>query len=340
MKSNKVTIHDISNALNIDSSTVSRALNDSPRVSKKTKERIAKKAEELGYQRNSLASNLRTNRTNTIGVIVPRISRNFFSTVISGIEETAYESGFNVVICQSLESLDREKKIVETLLANRVDGILISISMETTTYEHLKSFYDHGSPIVFYDRPCYFKDCTVVSIDDYKASFDATEHLILQGRKQIFHFSGPQEIELYRNRKRGYSDALKKHNIPFNEKFCYESGLSEQDGLNAAKEILSLDNIDGIYSSNDTAAISAIQYLKNEGIKIPKDIAVVGFNNNPISAVIEPSLTTINQPDFKMGKIAAEILLNQIKNQNMDSKNQSIVLNSELIIRNSSLHLS
>ena len=336
MKQNKTTIHDISNALNIDSSTVSRALNNSPRVSKKTKEKILKKASELGYQRNSLASNLRTNRTNTIGVIVPRISRNFFSTVISGIEETAYENGFNVIICQSLESLDREKQLIDTLLANRVDGVLISISMETTSYDHLKPYYEHGSPIVFYDRPCHFEDCTVVSIDDYKASFDATEHLISTGRKKIFHFSGPQEIELYRNRKRGYIDALTKHNIPFNENYCYESDLSEKEGIKAAKKILKLDtNIDAIYSSNDTAAIAAMKYFKSIGKIIPDDIAFVGFNNDPISAVIEPSLTTVNQPDFKMGKIAAAILLGQIKNKNKDSKNQSIVLNSELIVRNS-----
>lgn len=336
MKQNKTTIHDISNALNIDSSTVSRALNNSPRVSKKTKEKILKKASELGYQRNSLASNLRTNRTNTIGVIVPRISRNFFSTVISGIEETAYENGFNVIICQSLESLDREKQLIDTLLANRVDGVLISISMETTSYDHLKPYYEHGSPIVFYDRPCHFEDCTVVSIDDYKASFDATEHLISTGRKKIFHFSGPQEIELYRNRKRGYIDALTKHNIPFNENYCYESDLSEKEGIKAAKKILKLDtDIDAIYSSNDNAAIAAMKYFKSIGKIIPDDIAFVGFNNDPISAVIEPSLTTVNQPDFKMGKIAAAILLGQIKNKNKDSKNQSIVLNSELIVRNS-----
>ncbi|WP_139958496.1 LacI family DNA-binding transcriptional regulator [Flavicella sediminum] len=338
MKSNKITIHDISSALNIDSSTVSRALNDSPRVSKKTKEKIAKKAAELGYQRNSLASNLRTNRTNTIGVIVPRISRNFFSTVIAGIEETAYEAGFNVVICQSLESIDREKKLIETLLANRVDGILISISMETTSYEHLQSYYDHGSPIVFYDRPCHFHNCTAVSIDDYKASFDATEHLIQSGRKNIFHFSGPQEIELYQNRKRGYKDALKKHNIEVNEDYCHESGLSEKEGIKAAKKIMNLKNIDAIFSANDTAAIGAMKYLKTQGIRIPEDIAVVGFNNDPISEVIEPSLTTVNQPDFKMGKIAATILLGQIKNKKADTKDQSIVLNSELIIRNSSIN--
>ena len=335
MKKSKTTIHDISKALNIDSSTVSRALNNSPRVSKKTREKINRKANELGYQRNSLASNLRTNKTNTIGVIVPRISRKFFSSVIAGIEETAYEAGYNVIICQSLDSLEREVKLMGTLLANRVDGVLISISMETTNYNHLQAYLNHGAPIVFFDRPCDLAHCSNVGIDSYQASFDATEHLISQGCKHIVHLSGPQEIELYRNRKNGYEAALTKHHIALNEAYCIESSLSEKDGISAAKKILELKKIDGIYSANDTAAIGAIKHLKNNGISIPNDIAVVGFNNDPISAVIEPSLTTINQPGFEMGKISGDLLLAQIQEKNTTIENKSILLSSELIVRNS-----
>ncbi len=336
MSFNKITIHDISKALEIDSSTVSRALNDSPRVSKKTKAKILAKAEELGYQRNSLASNLRTKKTNTIGVVVPRISRNFFSTVIAGIEETAHEKGYNVVICQSLESLEREQKIAETLLSNRVDGLLISISMQTTSYNHLKPFKAYGAPIVFYDRPCSFESSSSVSIDDIDASFKATEHLILQGCKNIVHFGGPQEIKLYQNRKKGYQNALEKHGLDYAEDYFFSTKLSEKDGIAMAKKVLALGNVDGIYSANDTAAISAIQYLKSQGVNIPKDIAVVGFNNDPISAVIEPSLTTINQPDFEMGQKATTILINEIENNAKPV--ESIVLVSELIIRDSSKH--
>ena len=335
-KTEQITIHDIARALNIDSSTVSRALNDSPRVSSKTKQRILEKATELGYQRNSLASNLRTNKTNTIGVIVPRISRNFFSSVISGIEDTAQEAGYNVIICQSFESLEREKKIMETLMANRVDGILISISMHTVNYDHLKPYLNLGGSIVFYDRPCHFENCSSISINDYKASFQATEHLIQNGCKNIVHFSGPQLIDLYKNRKQGYVDALKKYGLDFNEAYCLESKLSEEDGVIFAKKILEMGHIDGIYSSNDTAAISAVQYLKSQGVNIPKDIAVVGFNNDPISSVIEPGLTTINQPDFEMGKMASTLLINHIENKK--TKPESKVLDIELVIRNSSKH--
>ncbi len=284
MKNNNVTIHDISKALGIDSSTVSRALNNSDRVSKKTKEKIINKAAELGYQRNSLASKLRTNRTNTIGVIVPRISRHFFSSVIAGIEETAFKAGFDVIICQSLESIDREKKLVETLLSNRVDGILISISMETTSYDHLNNYKKNGFPLIFFDRPCNVQENTNVIIDDFKASFKATEHLIERGCRHIAHFSGPQNLELYQNRKSGYLEALKVHGIPISEALIIETQLMQKDGITAAKAILKLPKIDGVFSANDTAAISAIQYLKSQQINIPNDIAFVGFSNEPISA--------------------------------------------------------
>ncbi len=333
MLKGKTTIHDISKALGIDSSTVSRALNNSPRVSNTTKAKIIAKAEELGYQRNSLASNLRTNKTHTIGVVVPRISRNFFSTVISGIEETAYEKGYNVLICQSLESLEREKKIINTLVSNRVDGLLISISMQTTSFQHFKPFSDYGAPIVFYDRPCNFEHCTNVTIDDFEASFKATEHLILNGCKHIAHFGGPQAITLYQNRKKGYIAALKKHGLVFEDALCFENQLSAKDGAAMAKTILKMDKVDGIYSANDTAAISALRYLKNNGVAVPEDIAIVGFNNDPISAVIEPALTTINQPDFEMGKQATTRLIAHIENKN--GPTNSVILSSELLVRDS-----
>jgi LacI family transcriptional regulator len=337
MKKEKATIHDISKSLGIDSSTVSRALNDSPRVSKKTKDIILKKAKELGYQRNILASNLRTNKTNTIAVVLPRISRHFFSTVIAGIEETAYEAGYNLLICQSLDSLDREKKIMSTLISNRVDGVIISISMETTNYEHLEAYKQLGNPIIFIDRPCSLENCSNINIDNFHASFMTTEHLIFQGCKHIAHFSGSQNIELYRQRKNGYLAALKKHKIDINNHYIFESNLSEEDGINSAKKILELNIIDGIISANDTAAISAMQYLKSQGVKIPEDIAVTGFNNDPISAVIEPSLTTINQPAFEIGEMASNLLLKQIENKSNITVAKSTLLNSELIIRNSSL---
>ncbi|ALJ03728.1 LacI family transcriptional regulator [Pseudalgibacter alginicilyticus] len=336
MKKEKATIHDISKSLGIDSSTVSRALNDSPRVSKTTKDAVIQKAKELGYQKNSLASNLRTNKTHTIAVVLPRISRHFFSTVIAGIEETAYEAGYNVIICQTLDILDREKKIMSTLISNRVDGVIISISMETTNYEHLEAYRNLNNPIIFFDRPCDLENCTNINIDNFHASFMTTEHLIFEGCKHIAHFSGSQNIELYRQRKNGYLAALKKHNIKVNDHYIFESNLSEEDGINSAKKLLKLGTVDGLISANDTAAIAAMQYFKSQGIKVPEDISVAGFNNDPISAVIDPSLTTINQPAFDIGKRASSLLLELIESKSTNTDTPSTVLNSELIIRNSS----
>ena len=336
---NKTTIHDIAKALKVDASTVSRALNNSPRVSQKTKDRITAKANELGYQRNLLASNLRKSVTNTIGVIVPRISRHFFSSVISGIEETAYDAGYNVIICQSLEQLKRERKLVETLLANRVDGVLLSVSMETDKFDHLLNMKNNGTPFLFFDRHCEIEGISSVLIDDFQGGFDATEHLILNGCKNIGHFSGPQELAIYRNRTAGYRKALEKYKFPFRPELLLRSSLMENDGAEGAKTLLSLPyKVDGLFSANDIAAIGAMKYFKNEGVKVPDEIAIVGFSNEPVSGIIDPSLTTVDQPGFQIGQIATKLLLDEISkapNANATMA-KTTILKSSLIERDSS----
>jgi len=337
MQNNKVTIHDIAKALNLDSSTVSRALNDSPRVIQKTKDIVLAKAAEMGYQRNHLASSLRKSKTNTIGVIVPRISRHFFSSVISGIEETAYEAGYTVIICQSLEEFNREKKIINTLMGQRVDGVLMSISMETKDYKHLEVLKKQGIQLVFFDRHCDIPNYSNVLIDDFKGGFEATEHLILKGCKHIAHFSGPQNLEIYKNRFKGYKHALSKHGLPFEEALVFPSKLMEDDGRKNSEKLLALPNpVDGIFSANDVAAIGAMKYLTDKGVKIPEDIAIVGFSNEPISTVINPALTTINQPGIEMGKAATELLLKHITKENGALDAQTIIMDSNLIERQSS----
>jgi len=315
MKKGKLTENDISKELGINSSTVSRALNNSSRVTQKTKDKILKKATELGYQRNSLASKLRTNKTNTIGVIVPRISRQFFSSVISGIEETAYDAGYDVIICQSLDNLEREKKLIETLLSNRVDGILISVSTQTLGKDDFNNCKQNETPIIFFDRPYNVEENTNVIIDDFKAGFEATEHLIVNGCKNIVHFSGPQNSELYKRRKNGYIAALKKYNLTVDSNYIIASNLMKCDGIENAKKILDLSKVDAVFSANDVAAISAMLYLKERGVKIPDDIKFVGFSNEQISSVIEPSLSTISQSDFKMGTVASSLLFEQIEHK-------------------------
>lgn len=334
---NKPTIHDIAKALGIDSSTVSRALNDSPRVTKVTKIRILEKAEALGYQRNMLASNLRKNITHTIGVVVPRISRHFFSSAIQGIEETAYLAGYNVIICQSLEQLEREKKIVDGLVANRVDGLLISVSMETLNYDHLKTLKNSGIPLIFFDRHCDISGFSNVLIDDFKGGFDATEHLILKGSRHIVHLSGPQGLEIYKNRFEGYKAALQEHNLIFKEEYVISSRLMEQDGYISMQKLLRQNpGIDGVFAANDMSAIGAMKYTKEQGIKIPDTIAFVGFSNEPVSEIIEPSLTTIDQSGFEIGKVATELIFEYIANKKTVQKVQTILIDTHLIERDSS----
>lgn len=338
MENTKATIHDIARILGIDSSTVSRALNNSSRVTQKTKDKIMAKALELGYQRNHLASSLRKSKTYTLGVIVPRISRHFFSSAISGIEETAHEAGYNVIICQSLEQLAREQKIVETLVANRIDGLLMSISMETVNYDHLQGLKRRKIPFVFFDRHCEIPGNSNVIIDDFQAGFDATEHLILNRSRKIVHFAGPQNLEIYKNRFKGYKAALKKYQIPYIEEFVLTSRLMKSDGIENAKKLLALPyKIDAFFSANDEAAISAMQYLKEKGVKMPEDIAVVGFSNESISSVIEPPLTTINQSGFEIGKTATSLLLSQIDKEHRGQMSETIMLKPSLIKRKSSI---
>ena len=339
MKSNKLTIHDLANLLKIDSSTISRALNDSPRVAEKTKKMIIAKADELGYQRNTIASNLRKNKTHTIGVVVPRISRHFFSSVISGIEESAYKKGFNVIICQSLDESEREENILKTLTANRVEGILISISMNTVSPDYFLDLKKRGIPFVFFDRHFEAVNTSKVLLDDFQGGFDATQHLISEGCKEIAHFCGPKNISIYKNRLEGYKAALEKNSIPFKKELVIKSGLMEKDGFNNTQKLLAIPiKVDGIFFANDVSAIGAMKYLKSQGIAIPETIAVVGFGNSLISKAIEPTLTSIEQNAFKMGKVATEILLDIMNktDSTTQDKFETIKMHATLIKRDSS----
>lgn len=335
----KTTIHEIAKALNVDSSTVSRALNDSDRVKAKTKKRVLDKAQELGYSRNMLASNLRRNKSNTIGVVVPRISRHFFSSTIAGIEAVASQAGYNVIICQSLEEIDRERKIIRNLMANRVDGILISVTMETHDNSHLTDCFDNGTPLVFFDRHVAgMKQTGKVLIDDLQGGFEATEHMIEQGCRKIAHLTAPLDVEIYKNRHKGYRSALEKYNLDYDKNLVFVSKLSKEDGYRLADKIVKeLDGVDGIFSANDFAAIGAMNYLKSMGKKIPEDMAIVGFSNEPTSAVIEPSLTTVDQSGEEIGRLACNLLLDYFENGNTLVNDKTIMLQPKLIVRDSSI---
>ena len=346
MKFTQITIKDIARELGISPSTVSRALKDHPDISKDTKKAVNNLAKKLNYQPNIVALNLRKKKTNTIGVIIPEIVHFFFSTIISGIEDTAHEAGYNVILAQSSESLVREKADVQTLYNSRVDGLLMSISRETTEYDHIESVLERGLPIVFYDRNYPNQETSKILVDDFAGSKEAVEHLIDQGCKRIAHIQAAFKLTIAIERLRGYQTALSEHNLPFYEGYLQECpGGNVEDGLKAMNNLLSLpQQPDGVFANNDVLAMGAMQAIKKAGLKIPQDIAVVGFSNWFYSSMIEPPLSSVDQPGFLMGQEAAKLLIKQIeiieKDKDAIIVPETKILKTKLVIRESSLRKS
>lgn len=334
----ETTIHDIAKALNISASTVSRALKDNPLISEATREKIKKTAAEMGYRPNVLAANFRTKKTNTIGVIVPLINRHFFSSVISGIEDVAYRQGFAVVISQSNDYFEKENRIAQTLFANRVDGLIISIAMETTSYEHLKLFSERRIPLIFFDRVVDEIKAHKIVVDDFGGGYLATDHLVNQGRKRIAMIGGPLNLKIYQNRQSGYLAALENAGIEADLSMIIHNSLTREDGTRAIERLLSqAEPPDAIFCANDTTALSSIIYLREKGIKVPDQIAIVGFSNEPFSEVVTPSISTIQQPGFEMGQKAAELIVEQINQKDRKIRFKTLKMPTELIVRESSV---
>ncbi|HMJ68486.1 MAG TPA: LacI family DNA-binding transcriptional regulator [Cyclobacteriaceae bacterium] len=342
MKFNQVTIKDIARELGISPSTVSRALKDHPDISAETKKAVNELAERLNYQPNIVALSLRQKKTNTIGVIIPEIVNTFFSTVISGIEDVAYEGGYNVILAQSNESYQREVTDMKALFNSRVDGMLLSLSRETTNFDHIESIISKGVPIVLYDRFYSNPNLSKVIVDDYVGAKEAVLHLIEQGCKRIAHLEGAPNLIISKDRLRGYQDALSESNLEIRETYtvvCPNNSFEE--GQRATQKLLSLSTPpDAIFATNDPMAMGAIMAIKEKGLTIPDDVAVVGFSNYFFSQITDPSLTSVDQPGFEMGQEAARLLIRQIEIRDKDLEDlpaETKILKTKLIIRNSSL---
>jgi LacI family transcriptional regulator len=337
LREKEITIYDLAKKLNISIATVSRALKDDPVVSKKTKKKIADLAQEMGYRSNNFARNLRNQKTNTIGVIVPRLNSYFMSTVIAGIESIANKEGYNLIISQSSESFDKEMASAKTMFNNRVDGVLVSLAYDTENLAHFDSFFKRHIPLIFFDRVVEDENSTNILIDNRKAAYEATTHLIKQGCKRIVHITATPKRNVYVDRLQGYKHALSDNNIAFREDYVIISNLSQEAGAIAAQEILQMNPLpEAVFVANDNCAVGCMLALKQAGIKIPNDIAFVGFNNDPVSKVIEPNLTTINYPGYEMGEVAARNLINHLNGKATIQSTNTIILRSELIIRDSS----
>lgn len=337
MKKHQITIIDIARQLNISKSTVSRVLTGHPRVSEKTRDAVLKLANELDYQRNMLAINLMSSQSHTIGIIVPEFVTSFFPMVIMGAQEVASKAGYNVLISQSNESYETEVANAKVMLDNRVDGVLVSLTRETRNYDHLKVFQRKGIPIVFFNRVCDDMQVPKVVVDDYEGAYKAVEHLILTGRKRIAHLGGPTSLHVSKKRLEGYKDALRKYNQPIDQELILDYDLNLDKVKIYIKHLLDLpEPPDALFTINDPTAFEAMLFMKAKGVRIPEDIAVVGFSNNYGSTLIEPRLTTVAQPTHEIGQVAAQLLLDQINSDASEWKPIYKVLKTELLVRGSS----
>jgi LacI family transcriptional regulator len=334
----EITIYDLADKLSLSAATVSRAINDHPAINKKTKIRIVEMAESMGYRSNTFASNLRKRKTNTIGVIIPRLNSQFVASVLGAMEKTANDAGYNIIVSQSMESVAREIANAKTMFDNRVDGMLVSLAYDTGNIDHFDKFIKRGIPIIFFDRVYEDNRCLRIVIDNFKNAYDITTHLAQQGCRRIMHISGNLKRNVYSERYRGYRRALKDAGIVFHKDMLLTGELNEAAGMEAAGKILSMKKRpDAIFGANDMCTASCMYVLKQNGLRIPGDIAIAGFNNDPISRIVEPNITTINYPAYQMGEIAAKTLINHLTGAGSIDNTNEIVLRSELIVRASSL---
>lgn len=337
MKQGKTTIHDIARKLNVTASTVSRALKDHPRISEQTKKRVLEEARKLNYQVNHIAAALRNGRSNTIGIVVPTTDRSFFASVIRGIEEVANRAGYHVMICQSYDSYQKELDAFDALLKARVDGVLISHGKETVNFDHIKRLKERGLPVIMFDRTTDEIGVSQVVIDDYYGAYTSVVHLLEQGCRRIAHFTNTRKIRIFKERLRGYKDALQHHGIAFDPALVAESNLQLEDGRSSMRQLL--DNgikPDAVLSASALSAVGAMQVLKERNIKIPDEVALVAFSNEVYTSFTDPPLTAVDQHSTRMGNAVAEAFLEEINRRDKPFTPRITILRPELIVRESS----
>jgi len=341
MKYEAITIKDIAKALGLSTSTVSRALRGSYEISAETKKLVLEYAEKLNYRPNPIALSLKEKRSRSIGIVVCEIANNFFSQVINGIESVAYKKGYYVIISQSHESYEREVANTQYLASRSVDGLLVSLSAETTDLAHLNKLHDRGLPIVFFDRITEEMKTHKVSANNFNGAYQATEHLIDSGFKRIAHVTVASHLSITKERLAGYKAALADHGIPFDEvlvKYCNYGGLIYSETEQAVDALLALKNRpDALVAASDKLSTGCLTALAKRNIKIPDGMAIVGFTNSQLADIFHPPLTSVRQPAFEMGQVAMEMLIQIIESKHPVTKYETKVLNTELTVRASSV---
>jgi LacI family transcriptional regulator len=332
-----VTIKDIAKALNLSTSTVSRALRGSYEINAETKRLVMEYAEKVHYSPNPIALSLKENKSKAIGVIVPEIANHFFSQAINGIEDIANKRGYHVVIFQSHESYEREIVNIQHIIARKVDGLLISLSGQTSNVSHLQEIQQKNLPLVLFDRVSDKIDAHKVVADNFDGAFRATEHLILSGRKRIAHVTSPSLLSITQERLAGYRAALEKYGIQYEESLVKYCGFGAEEAKKLVDNLIETQNPDAIFTTSDRLALDCFSAIKEKNISMPNDVAFIGFTNLKVAHLLDPSLSTVVQPAFEIGQAAAELLLDSIerKPQNIEQF-RTIKIPTEMVIRNSS----
>jgi DNA-binding LacI/PurR family transcriptional regulator len=338
MDKGHVTIKDIARELGISPSTVSKALKGHPDISRSTKMAVRELVEKWNYKPDPIALSLKGGQSKIIGVVIPEIVHYFFSTVISGIEDLAYDSGYHVMFCQSNEDYEREVRAVQTLLSSRVDGILVSIAKVTRNYDHFREITRKKIPLVFFDRICDEIETDRVIVDDEAGAYEAVNHLIRTGCRNIIHLSGPPEVNIGINRMKGFIRALKDNNMAVH----YENIINCDTSGDAVKIIPDLlrrkTKPDGIFAVNDLTAAEAMKIIKQHGYRVPEDISIVGFTSGMISDLTDPPLTSVEQHGYIIGKEAVKLLINRIGSTN-NPPFQTRIIETRLVIKGSTKQL-
>ena len=330
-----VNIKKLAKILNISISTVSKALRDSHDISKETKEKVIALANELNYQPNPHASSLRKAKSKTIAVIIPEIANNYFSLAINGIESIAQEKGYHVLIYLTHESYMKEVALMRLLHGGRVDGILISLSSTTTDYSHLLELQQKGLPLVFFDRVYEQFDTVSITTDDYESAYQATKHLVVRGCTRIAHLMISKNLSIGDKRLKGYRKALEDQHLEVDETLIVSCTNEDELNFDLIKNLLLNSNPDGIFAAVERYAISTYEVCKELDISIPGDVKVISFSNLQTASLLNPSLTTITQPAFEIGRQAATILLRALEEKRFELKNETIIFKSTLIQRES-----
>ena len=334
MKRQNLTINDIAKALSVSKSTVSRALRDAHDVNPETKKRIQEFAKEHDFHPDYLAKSLRNRSTKTIGVIVPAYNIPFYSIAICGIQDYAMKMGYNVMVCHSNEQYETEIKNVEALLNANVEGMIISVARDTEKNEHIKKLQRKGIPLVLFNRVIENFKAAKVVVNDYYGAFNMVDYLVKTGCNKIAHISGPNNLLLSNNRKEGYFDALNKAGIEPDQNLVTEGDFTIESGITCTEKLLAENNdIDAIFAVCDAAAFGAMKVLKKKRIKIPDQISVAGFTNEPMAELMEPALTTVKQPIYEVGETASKLLFAQLNDPDLPA--ELCVLDTTIEVRES-----